>query len=89
MKLWYYVGLGIWLLISYYFIPGLFYLTILILAIWLFYRLYRYLEHQMAPPGKRIKHGLLKGHLQQEYGIKEGSGLYKEMVSELRRRGYR
>jgi len=89
MKFWFWVILGIWLIISYYLIPGLFWLSILFIIIWAFYRLYRFLEHQMAPPGKRIKHGLLRGHLEQEYGTKEGGKLYKEMTTALRKKGYR
>jgi len=89
MRLWMWVGLGIWLLLSYFLLPAFFYLTILIIIIWLFYILYRYLERRMAPPGKRIRHGPLRGHLQQEYGTKEGTKLYKEMVFSLRKKGYR
>jgi hypothetical protein len=43
----------------------------------------------MTPKGKRIRHGALRGHLDTEYGTTEGGKLYKEMVGELRKRGYR
>lgn len=89
MRIWLYLVIGIVLISTYYFLDWLFWLSILIIGLYVFYRFYRWLEHVMAPPGHRIKHGLLKGHLQQEYGTHEGRRLYKEMVGELRRKGYR
>lgn len=78
-----------WLVVSYYVLNWAFYLSMLVIILYFLLRLYRLIQRWTAPPGHRIKHGLLKGHLEQEYGTKEGGKLYKEMVRELHRKGYR
>ena len=89
MRTWLYVGVGIWLLISYYLLNWAFWLTLFFFIIYILYVIYRWIERLMTPKGHRIKHGMLRGHLQSEYGTREGGKLYKEIVSELRRKGYR
>lgn len=89
MKLWMVIAMGIGLALAYFLIPPVFWLCILILIVYVVYRLYRLLERWMTPQGKRIRHGALKGHLEKNYGTREGSRLYKEMVGELRKKGYR
>lgn len=89
IRLWLFVGAGVWLAISYYLLSWAFWLSILVLIVYILYRLYHFVERAMTPHGKRIRHGMLKGHLEAEYGTREGGKLYKEMVTELRRKGYR
>ena len=89
MKLWIFIGLLIALVVAYYLVNWVFWLAILGIIIWLLYTLYRFIERMMTPHGKRIRHGALRGHLQEEYGTKEGGKLYREMVGELRKKGYR
>jgi len=78
-----------WLVISYYVLNWAFCLSMLAIILYLLFRVYRLVQRWMTPPGHRIKHGLLRGHLEQEYGTKEGGKLYKELVGELHRKGYR
>lgn len=89
MNLWIYAGLIIGLAVTYFLVGWLFGLLVFLLILYIIYRIYRMVERMMTPHGRRIKHGLLRGHLTQEYGTKEGGKLYKEMVGELRKRGYR
>lgn len=89
MKLWHFIALGIGLAVVFFLVNPLFWLLVFILGCYLFYRLYRIIERWMTPHGKRIRHGALRGHLEHQYGIREGSKLYKETVGELRKKGYR
>jgi len=89
MSLWPWVGLGILLVVTYYFVGWLFGLIVLLLIVYIIYRLYRWFERLSTPHGKRIRHGMLRGHLQQQYGTKEGDKVYKEIVGKLRKEGYR
>lgn len=89
MKIWHFIALGVFFLVTYYVIPVLFWLAILIIVVYVLYRLYRFIEHLMTPKGHRIRHGALRGHLQQNYGVSEGNKLYKEIVKEMRGKGYR
>lgn len=86
-KLW--AGIIIGMVVLYYLINWLFVLCLLLVIIYILYLVFRFLERQMTPHGKRIRHGALRGHLETEYGTKEGGKLYKEMVGELRKKGYR
>ena len=89
MKIWLLIISIIALIFSYLFLPPLFALLLILVIIYTCYRLYRWFEHHVAPPGKKIRHGALRGHLEENYGVKEGGRLYKDMVRELRHRGYK
>ena len=89
MKIWHFIALGVFFLVTYYVIPVLFWLAVLIIIVYVLYRLYRLVERMMTPKGMRIRHGALRGHLEHEYGTREGRKLYREMVGELRKKGYR
>lgn len=89
MKLWHLIGLGILLAILYFFFPIFFALAVFIIIIYIIYRISKIIMRWQTPKGKRIKHTLLKSHLETKYGKKEGDGLYKDFVSELRKKGYR
>jgi len=89
MKLYFWVGLLIALIVAYYLVNWVFWLAVLAVVLWGCYTLYRFMQRLMTPHGKRIRHSALRGHLQQEYGTREGGKLYREMVSELRKQGYR
>ena len=78
--------LGLLLSIIYLFYPPLSFLIIFLIAIYVIYKIVRRLT---IPEGHRIRHKALRGFLKQKYGKGEGMSLYKEMVSELRQRGYR
>jgi hypothetical protein len=80
--------LGIGLAIFYFFIPALFILCVALIIIYIIYRINKFIRWKTTPKGKRIKHKLLRSHLNAKYG-KEGDGIYKEMVSELKKEGYR
>lgn len=69
----------------YYFSAPLCYLCIIGIIMYFSYRLYR---KRRMPSGRRIHHGLLRGHLTQKYGDEEGERLYKQFVKELQRKGY-
>lgn len=84
----YAIGIG-FLIAAYFLIPALFYLGVFIICLYILASVYRFIERKMAPPGHRIRHDALRGHLEHEYGTKEGRSLYKQMVKELRERGYK
>lgn len=86
-KLW--VGIVIGLIAVYYLLNPLFWVFALIFLFLILYRIYLLIERLSTPKGMRIKHGLLRGYLENEYGPKEGGKVYKEMVGEMRKRGYR
>jgi hypothetical protein len=89
MRLWQFIFIGISLAILYFSINWVFWLALLLIIVYIIYRAYRLIERWTTPKGHRIRHGMLRGHLEQEYGTHEGSKLYKEMVGELRKKGYR
>lgn len=89
MRLWMLAAGGIWLALSYFLLNWAFWLSILAIVIYIIYVIKNIIERWMTPHGKRIKHGMLRGHLQNEYGTKDGGKIYKEIVGELRQRGYR
>lgn len=89
MKFWHLIALGVALLVLYFILNPVFYVVLLFVIIWVIYKLYLLIERWMTPHGKRIKHGLLRGHLEAQYGTKEGNKLYKQTVTTLRKKGYR
>jgi len=76
------------LIIGYYLIPILYWLLIVIMIIYISYKLYRWLDRKMNP-GKRIKHNMLKHYMTNKYGKDEGVRIYKDTVSELNKKGYK
>lgn len=40
------------------------------------------------PKGKRINHRRLKDYMRQKYGKKEGDGIYRSLVQELKKKGF-
>jgi CDP-diglyceride synthetase len=88
MGLWAYVGVGIFLVVTYFLLPWAFNLGILVVILYIIWRLYDFIQRLRTPHGKRIKHGMLKSFLKNKYG-KDGTGVYKEMVKEMRKKGYR
>ena len=84
-----YVGIFIFLAGAYLLFMEVFILAIFIIIIYVIYRITKASWMSKAPAGKRIKHGMLRGHLSQQYGTKEGNKVYKEMVKGLRDKGYR
>jgi predicted membrane protein len=83
-----YIIIGIFLLITYFFFPVFFGLGVLFIILYITYRVYKIVQRFRTPHGKRIKHKLLHGYLTERYG-KEGNSIYKEMVQELKNKGYR
>jgi len=81
-----FILLGIVLSVMYFFIPELVIIIIIFIVIYIIYRIAR---RKMIPEGHRIRHKALRGFLKQKYGKGEGMSLYKELVGELRGRGYR
>lgn len=88
MGLWAYVGIGIFLVVTYFLLPWAFNLGILVVILYIIWRIYNFIQRILTPKGKRIKHGMLKSFLKNKYG-KDGTGVYKEMVKEMRKKGYR
>jgi len=84
-----YIGIGAYLLITYYLFPQLFILGMLLVVIYIAYRITKKIRYWSIPRGRRIKHGMLKGYMQEKYGKDEGVRCYKETVKELNRKGYR
>ena len=89
MKFKWYIVIGIFLLITYFLFPILFGLAIFFIIVYIIYKIYNIIQRFRTPHGKRIKHGLLKSYLEAKYGRREGDSLYKEFISELRKKGYR
>jgi len=89
MKFWYLIAIVLFLVATYFLAGWLFGLSVFVIIVYVSYRIYRLIERLATPHGRRIKHGLLKGHLEAEYGTAQGKKLYKEMVGELRKKGYR
>lgn len=89
MKFWTYVGLAIFLAITYFFFVPIFALSILIIILYVVYRLYNFIQRLRTPHGKRIKHRMLKSFLQGKYGDKDGTVIYRDMVRDLKGKGYR
>jgi len=56
---------------------------------YIIYRILKRVWRSRAPPGKRIRHDALRGHLQVKYGKNEGVRIYKDITKELKERGYR
>jgi len=84
-----YVGVFIFLAVTYLFLMPLFIISVIILCIIITYKVLHFFWYHHAPPGKRMRHGMLKGHLSQQYGTKEGTKIYHEIVKGLRKEGYR
>jgi len=89
MKLWHFIVVGVFLTVLYFLLPWAFTLAVIIIAIYVIYWVVSKILMWNTPPGKRIKHGLLKAHLENKYGKKEGDGIYKQFVGELKKKGYR
>ena len=88
MGFWKYVIWGIALIVSYYFIPFLYYLLILIMALNITFKIYRWYDRRMNP-GKRIRHSMLRNYMINKYGKDDGVKTYRDTVSELRKKGYK
>lgn len=88
MRLSSWMLLGFFLFICHIFIPILFYIGLSLVVIYWCFRLYKKLRWMSAPKGKRIKHKALKGYLTSNYGVKEGSRMYRDTVKELKDKGY-
>lgn len=88
MRAWIYGILGIFLIATYYLIQWVFNLSIVIILVYVLYRFYDWYMRIHTPKGKRIKHKLLKSYLNQKYG-REGGNIYRDMVKEMKKNGYR
>lgn len=68
--------------------------TFLLPALWLVFILvlihgiYGMVRGMFVPRGHRIKHRMLKDYLTHKYG-RDGTAIYKGMVEQLRKKGYR
>jgi len=81
-----YILLFIIMIILYFVFEPLAWLIGLLFVFYICYRIYRRLT---IPEGHRIRHKALRGFLKQKYGKGEGMSLYREIVHELRGKGYR
>ena len=88
MKIWLYAVIGIFLVATYYLLQWLFDIAIFVIILYVIWRVYDFIQRMRTPHGKRIKHTRLKGFLKQKYG-NEGGKIYKDMVHEMRKSGYR
>ena len=68
------------------FLSWLFWVILILFFVSIGYRLYK---KWSIPRGHHINHGLLRGYLSETYGDQEGGKLYKRLVRELNRKGYR
>jgi len=84
-----YIIAGIVTVFFYFVFPPFFYLILVIIILYIIYRIYKIISRWRIPKGKRIKHAKLRGFLSQKYGKSEGIKIYKEMVQELRKDGYK
>ena len=64
--------------------PALWLVFILVLI----HGIYGSVRKLFIPRGHRIKHNMLKDHLTNRYG-RDGAKIYKGLVDELRKKGYR
>ncbi len=83
------VGLGIFLAVTYFFFMEIFIIAIILIVSYISYKVTKILIRWRTPKGMRIKHGLLRAHLETKYGKREGKGIYTEIVKELKGKGYR
>jgi hypothetical protein len=88
MKLMSYALIGIFMAVTYFVFMPLFALALLILILYIVWRIYDFIQRMRTPHGKRIKHTLLRGYLSEKYG-RDGGNVYKDMVKELKKHGYR
>lgn len=86
MKWWHYIALGVLITIGFVVIPAL---VVLIIILYIIYRVRKWVIRIRTPKGMRIKHKLLSGYLENKYGKKEGKHIYSDMIKELKQKGYR
>ena len=88
MRAWMYAVIGIFLVATYYLLQWLFDIAIFVIILYVIWRIYDFIQRLRTPHGKRIKHRMLKGYLTNKYG-KDGTNIYKDMVKEMKKSGYR
>jgi hypothetical protein len=89
MKFWTYVALAIFLAVTYFFFVPIFALSIALIILYVVWKLYNFIQRLRTPHGKRIKHRMLRSFLQGKYGDKDGTVIYRDMVRDLKGKGYR